>query len=513
VAATSTACANSNTTQITVNGRPTVGVNSPTICEGESITLTATGATSYTWSPSTGLSATTGTSVTASPASTTVYTVTGTDGNSCTNTANSTVTVTKCSRIELLKHTNGAVDATKTWSFTISGSDLPGGSVTQSVLNDADGILFDDLVLSKNLTYTICETNVPSGYTVTFQYQDANGTWQNIPAYDPNVVNGGGDFNQGEAMGNYCFKIGAGGIPFPSNTYGGTAAFLRMKINNIAPPGGNARTPGYWKNWNRCTGGNQVQTAAKNGGSAKGFWLLDDLLATTPIWTATSTTTTCKILGYQPATCEEAIKVLSSMDVKSGKVKSSDAAYTLAKHLYTYLLNKGAGTYTCQAADDAAKNGQALLAGICFNGTGDYLGSGKLSAANAAKRTQALDYAKTLDAYNNNLPCSMTMTSVTGVRATETLQDAPLSDKITVTAYPNPVTTGVVKFTILSPVSGKANLEVINMLGQRIQNVFNGSVEAGVKKSVDFNVPKAFTGNFMYILRVGDKTATGKLLQ
>jgi hypothetical protein len=89
----------------------------------------------------------------------------------------------------------------------------------------------------------------------------------------------------------------------------------------------------------------------------------------------------------------------------------------------------------------------------------------------------------------------------------------PTVSKLTVSAYPNPVTTGVVKFTILSPVTGKANLEVVNMLGQKIQNVFNGSVEAGVKKSVDFNVPKAFTGNFMYILRVGDKTATGKLLQ
>jgi hypothetical protein len=104
---------------------------------------------------------------------------------------------------------------------------------------------------------------------------------------------------------------------------------------------------------------------------------------------------------------------------------------------------------------------------------------------------------------------SNTAGAFTSVIAEQTLEPAKLS----VSAYPNPVTTGTVKFTILSPVSGKANLEVVNMLGQRIQNVFNGSVEAGVKKSVDFNVPKAFGGNFMYILRVGGKTVTGKLLQ
>ncbi len=47
------------------------------ICAGESATLTATGATFYSWSPSTGLSSTTGASVTANPTQTTTYTVVG----------------------------------------------------------------------------------------------------------------------------------------------------------------------------------------------------------------------------------------------------------------------------------------------------------------------------------------------------------------------------------------------------------------------------------------------------
>jgi PKD repeat protein len=62
---------------------PVVGVTaspSATICSGSSTTLTASGASSYTWAPATGLSATTGSIVSANPAVTTTYTVTGTSG-------------------------------------------------------------------------------------------------------------------------------------------------------------------------------------------------------------------------------------------------------------------------------------------------------------------------------------------------------------------------------------------------------------------------------------------------
>jgi hypothetical protein len=45
------------------------------------------------WSPATGLSATTGSTVTATPATSTLYTVTGTSANGCTNTATAAVTV------------------------------------------------------------------------------------------------------------------------------------------------------------------------------------------------------------------------------------------------------------------------------------------------------------------------------------------------------------------------------------------------------------------------------------
>ncbi len=88
-------CVNTQTVTVTVNSLPTVSVSptSSTICNGANTSLTASGASAYSWSPTTGLSATTGASVSASPATTTTYTVTGTDANSCSQSQTVTVTV------------------------------------------------------------------------------------------------------------------------------------------------------------------------------------------------------------------------------------------------------------------------------------------------------------------------------------------------------------------------------------------------------------------------------------
>jgi uncharacterized repeat protein (TIGR01451 family) len=80
-------CSTTATATVNVNPAPIVTVNSPTICAGTAAVLTASGATTYSWS-----TGATSNPYTVIPSSTTSYTVTGNSGG-CTGTAVATVTV------------------------------------------------------------------------------------------------------------------------------------------------------------------------------------------------------------------------------------------------------------------------------------------------------------------------------------------------------------------------------------------------------------------------------------
>jgi hypothetical protein len=76
---------------VTVTPVPTITIApaSPTVCAGSPITLTASGASTYTWTAGPSMA-----SYTVSPSVNTTYTVTGTAASGCQNTAVKTVTVT-----------------------------------------------------------------------------------------------------------------------------------------------------------------------------------------------------------------------------------------------------------------------------------------------------------------------------------------------------------------------------------------------------------------------------------
>lgn len=84
-------CQVSATATVTV-GSPTISVSNQTICAGSSATLTASGASTYTWQPG-GL---TGNPVVVSPGATTAYTVTGTNAAGCTGSTTAVVTLSNC---------------------------------------------------------------------------------------------------------------------------------------------------------------------------------------------------------------------------------------------------------------------------------------------------------------------------------------------------------------------------------------------------------------------------------
>jgi len=99
-------CSGKDSVVVSINPTPTVSVKTTgiasEICPGDTIGLVASGATTYTWSPATGLNVTTGIHVIASPGATTTYTVTGYNGNSCSDTASIVVLVYPKTNVSIL---------------------------------------------------------------------------------------------------------------------------------------------------------------------------------------------------------------------------------------------------------------------------------------------------------------------------------------------------------------------------------------------------------------------------
>jgi hypothetical protein len=84
----SNGCSNTAQVQVILNTLPTVSAGSnQTICPGASVTLSGSGAASYSWNNSVS------NGVAFTPTATTTYTVTGTNANGCSNTAQTTVTI------------------------------------------------------------------------------------------------------------------------------------------------------------------------------------------------------------------------------------------------------------------------------------------------------------------------------------------------------------------------------------------------------------------------------------
>jgi hypothetical protein len=340
------------------------------------------------------------------------YTNTATFTTNTTETTDSdSETVTVCSsNVTVLKltgvgNTEPAVDPSMSWMFNLydgpHGSDAPGSGsawlssslASDNTSGDADGLLdFDFYSLNPSKTYTICEMTVPSGYTVEWKVDtDNDGTPDTVVLpYNPNAK----DVTP-EDLGTRCFDFGAGtSYPIPE---GGTLAF--QVINTF--PGGEPRTPGYWKNWNRCTGGGQAANADRNGGRDKGFTLLEDIL-TNPgiIWD--------DILSdsfFVPiTTCQQAVEILDQRvvtdnnKVGDGKKLASDGLRTLAMHLLAAQLNEGNGACTNQDVKDVILWSENLLDKYNFDGkkTTAYLTS------KSADYAYALQLAKYLDAYNNS---------------------------------------------------------------------------------------------------------------
>ena len=120
-----------------------------------------------------------------------------------------------------------------------------------------------------------------------------------------------------------------------------------------------------------------------------------------------------------------------------------------------------------------------------------------INALNAANSNE-------FDANGNSVCSPLGKFTITTARVTA-------ENTLTVTAYPNPYNDNI-RFVIKSPVSGIGNLDLYNSLGQRLQSIYTGYIFAGRGQVVEYQVPSLNRTNLMYILKVGNKQVTGKLM-
>jgi PKD repeat protein len=115
-----------------------------------------------------------------------------------------------------------------------------------------------------------------------------------------------------------------------------------------------------------------------------------------------------------------------------------------------------------------------------------------------------------------SLPSSTTACPITSTgagRSTDmTVAGNVVTNGLQVSAYPNPYKDAV-KFTIQSKVSGQAELVIYNSLGQRVKTIYNGYIQANRSQVVDYKTPSPSQGNLIYVLTIGGKQVTGKLLK
>lgn len=146
-------CSLKKTNIISINnsGNLTLNHGDSTICPNDSIKYIASGATNYSWTPTTGLSADTGKNVTISPIATTTYTVISNVNGNCLDTATFTVSVKPFPNVTITGNPKICVGDTGT--FLLSGADSFKWTPNTFLSNDTARNI--RITPTNNITYSI----------------------------------------------------------------------------------------------------------------------------------------------------------------------------------------------------------------------------------------------------------------------------------------------------------------------------------------------------------------------
>jgi PKD repeat protein len=327
------------TTTITVNALPNVSASaspSTSVCAGQSITLTGSGANSYTWSGG----ITNGTPFV--PAASGTYTVTGTNTNGCTNTASISITVNPLPNVSASASPSTSVCAGQSITLTGSGANsytwsggvtngtpfIPTASDTYTVTGvDANGCTNSaSISITVNAAPNVSANASPSTSVCAGQAITLTGSGANTYTWSGGVTNGTPFVPA--ASGTYTVT--------GTNTNGCTnTATINITVNPLPNVSANASP-----STSVCAG----QSITLTGSGANSYTWSGGVTNGTPFLPTTSSTYT--VTGVDANGCTNTASISITVNASPSVSASASPSTSVCSGQSITLTGSGANTYT-----------------------------------------------------------------------------------------------------------------------------------------------------------------------
>jgi gliding motility-associated-like protein len=401
-------CTNTAVASITVNSLPTVSVSASNtvICNGDAVTLTGGGtASTYTWTG--GIS----NGVAFSPTTTTTYTVTGTDGNSCFSKAVSTVSVNPKPTVSTIASNTVVCNGN---SVTLNGTGANSYTWTGGI---SDGVAFTPTATT---TYTVIGTNAVTGCTNSAVRTVSVTNLPNVNANVSNSVicNGQSTTLSGTGASSYTWTGGvANGVAFsPTTTTSYTVtgmasgctntAVATITVNSLPNVSSTASNSVICNGQSTTLNGTGANTYTWTGGITNG-------VAFTP-----TATTSYTVTGIDGNNCiNYSVRTITVNALPSTTV-STNGTVTCASNTVNLISSLSGASYTW-----TAPGGSSIIGGTTNNqnATGQGIGIYTLQVMNSFGCTSTATIAAnintltpTASATGGTLTCATTSTILTG---------------------------------------------------------------------------------------------------